>query len=161
MFRRTIASTRFLVAGPTAGHRRALGATLIALGARTVREAPSIADAVDQYDYHAPDVVCLDWAGPDFDAGQVVASLWARIGSGRRPQVLVVMDHPTRALVERCRQLGVFAVIRKPYAPRTMGEKIMAALAGPARPVAVSVDARPLAVGARAVGQPLASSSSG
>lgn len=143
MFRRSIHSVRFLIVGPSPAHRRVLASTLNALGARTVREAASVDAAIDGYDIHAPDLICLDWAIPGLDGEAVLTGLWSRIGRGRRPQVLVFTDQPTLSVVERCRELGVFAVIRRPYAPRTMADKVMAALAAAARDGAIAVDARP------------------
>jgi CheY-like chemotaxis protein len=109
-------------------HRKTLVVTLQALGARIVREAGSASEAIAGFEDHAPGVILLDWNMPVMDGGQFVERLWDLLGDRARPHVMVVTAYPTRRTGEHCRDLGVAAVIRKPFAPRTVAEKIIGAL---------------------------------
>jgi two-component system chemotaxis response regulator CheY len=146
MLHRAFQDTRFLVVDDVQSHRKTLVVTLQALGARVVREAGSAHEAIAQFEDHAPGVVLLDWNMPVMDGGQFVARLWDMLGERPRPHVMVVTAYPTRRTVEQCRDLGVAAVIRKPFAPRTVAEKIIGALSGRAHPDAARRDARPPAI---------------
>jgi two-component system chemotaxis response regulator CheY len=144
MLHRAFLDKRFLVVDDVLSHRKTAVLTLQAFGARTVREAPSAFDAIAHFEDHAPDVILLDWNMPIMDGGQFVECLWELLEDRPRPHVLVLTAYPTRRLVDRCRELGVLAVIRKPFVPRTLAEKIIGALTGRLHAELVRVDARPI-----------------
>lgn len=101
-------------------------------GARNVVEATDGAEALEQFNAHAPDVVILDWVLPVLDGIEVLQMIRNR-KSSPNPFVPVIMltAFSERRHVIQARDAGVTEFMIKPVSPKALYERVAAVLLKP------------------------------
>ncbi|MFO1152015.1 MAG: response regulator [Alsobacter sp.] len=105
--------------------RKIIRSMLEPVGIRQIIEAPDGAEALQRLTQFRPGLIVLDWNLPVFSAFDLLSVLRdpARSAETAIP-VIVVTSAPTRGVIERAAQRDVIHVLRKPFAPKALWQRI-------------------------------------
>jgi two-component system, chemotaxis family, chemotaxis protein CheY len=75
------------------------------------------------------DAIVLDLQMPDMDGVEFLRTLRQRALHGRTPVVVATSERDDSPLLEEIRQMGVTAIVKKPWKPRELAEAVRRACA--------------------------------
>jgi CheY-like chemotaxis protein len=77
------------------------------------------------------DAIVLDLQMPDMNGVEFLRTLRQRALHGQTPVVVATSERDDSPLLEEIRQMGVAAIVRKPWKPRELAEAVRRACAAP------------------------------
>lgn len=100
---------------------------LAQVGLRSVTSVGDVPSALSALHRFSPRFILLDWYLPDHDASQLLHVL-RDPGTSTHPDVPVVLISglPTRQLVEHAAAFGIVHLLRKPFSPRQLWQRLAA-----------------------------------
>lgn len=105
--------------------RRIIRNMLEPVGIRHVIEAPDGAEALQRLTQFKPGLIVLDWNLPVLSAFDLLAILRDPSASTETAvPVIVVTASPTRRLIDQAARRDVQHVLRKPFGPKTLWQRI-------------------------------------
>jgi two-component system, chemotaxis family, chemotaxis protein CheY len=105
--------------------RRIIRGMLEPVGIRHVIEAPDGAEALQRLTQFKPGLIVLDWNLPVLSAYDLLSVLRDPSRSAETAiPVIVVTSAPTRGVIEKAAQRDVIHVLRKPFAPKALWQRI-------------------------------------
>jgi DNA-binding NarL/FixJ family response regulator len=122
---RRLAAVPFLVVDDSPFVRRTVKEILHSLAVRIVSDAADGFEALEEARRVQPKVIILDWFMPGFSGSDFMRVLrYSRRSPAPHADVLVITGRPTLSLVSEAQRYGVAAIIRKPFAPRALLERL-------------------------------------
>jgi two-component system, chemotaxis family, chemotaxis protein CheY len=105
--------------------RKIIRSMLEPVGIRHVIEAPDGAEALHRLTQFKPGLIVLDWNLPVLSAYDLLSVLRDPSRSAETTiPVIVVTSSPTRGVIEKAAQRDVIHVLRKPFAPKALWQRI-------------------------------------
>ncbi len=123
---RRLRSLRYCVIDNDRAQRRAVAETLRAFGARTVIEETTPGGALRRFEAIGPDVIVLDWFMPEMSAADFIEAMHRQAPPTMIPRKIVMTGSPTERMVAEARRLAVDAIVRRPFPPRVLLNKLLA-----------------------------------
>jgi two-component system, chemotaxis family, chemotaxis protein CheY len=121
----TFPNVPVLVVDDSAFARRILRGMLETVGMRHVIEAVDGGDALDRLSKFKPSLIILDWVLPVLDAKDVLDVLRdPRASTETRIPVIIMTAHPTRRLINEAARREVRHVLKKPFGPKMLWQRI-------------------------------------
>src|SRR4051812_35020537 len=120
-----LAKTPFLVVDDSPFVRRTVREILYSFSARIIADAADGYQGLDEARKLQPKVIILEWFMPGFSGSDFLRVLrHSRRSPAPDADVLVITGVPTASLVVEAQGFGVAAVIRKPFAPSALLERL-------------------------------------
>ncbi len=118
-----------LLGDESAFARRTVRSMLEQCGIRQIIEASDGADALTRLSQFRPGLIILDWNIPIID-GAGLLDLIREPSSGIDPAIpiMITTTAPTPRLMEQVRARGVSMVLRKPFSPKVLWERLRSCL---------------------------------
>lgn len=142
---RRLARAPFLVIDDSPFVRRTVREILNSVAVRTVADAADGRQGLSEARKYPPRVIILDWVMPVLSGAEFMRVLrYSRESPAPHADVVVITGHPTLKVVADAQRYGVAAIIRKPFSPATLLERLLGPAlrlhrpAEPARAVAPS-----------------------
>lgn len=142
-FARRLKTAPFLIVDDSPFIRRTVREILHSFSVRTIADAADGMQGLEEAVRQPPAVIILDWFMPHLSGGDFIKVLRGTANSpARDADVVVITGIPTLKVVAEAQALGVAGVIRKPFAPQALYDR----LAGPAMRLNQVDDEPPAAV---------------
>ncbi|WP_406858086.1 response regulator [Alsobacter sp. KACC 23698] len=105
--------------------RRLVRGMLLQVGIRDVIDAATGYEALERLAEFRPSLIVMQWEAPEFSAAQVLDIIRdpSRVREINVP-VVVTTQRPTRRLLDEAAERDVQHVLRKPFSPKMMWERI-------------------------------------
>jgi two-component system, chemotaxis family, chemotaxis protein CheY len=121
----TFPNVPVLVVDDSAFARRILRGMLETVGMRHVIEAVDGGDALDRLSKFKPSLIILDWTLPVLGAKEVLDVLRdPKASTETLVPVIIMTAHPTRRLVSDAARRNVKHVLKKPFGPKMLWQRI-------------------------------------
>lgn len=105
--------------------RRIVKGMLDHVGIRHVVDAPDGGDALQKLTLFKPSLIILDWDAPLLSAFDLLTILRDPEASTETGVPVIVMSAaPTRRVVEQAAEHGIHHLLRKPFAPKALWQRI-------------------------------------
>ena len=128
-FARRLKATPFLIVDDSPFIRRTVREILHTFSVRHISDASDGMQGLEEAVRHSPQVIILDWFMPHLSGAEFIKVLRTTPNSpARDADIVVITGIPTLKVVAEAQALGVAGIIRKPFAPRALFDR----LAGPA-----------------------------
>jgi CheY-like chemotaxis protein len=122
---RRLAQTPFLVIDDSPFVRRMVREILHSFSARVVADAADGFQGLVEARRQPPKVIILDWFMPGFSGLEFLHVLRdSRRSPAPHADVLIITGKPTLKLVTEAQKFGVGAIIRKPFAPKALLDRL-------------------------------------
>ncbi|WP_460451360.1 response regulator [Alsobacter sp. SYSU BS001988] len=105
--------------------RRLVRGMLLQVGIRDVTDAATGYEALERLAEFRPSLIVMQWEAPEFSASQVLDIIRdpSRVRETNVP-VVVTTQRPTRRLLDEAAEREVQHVLRKPFSPKMLWERI-------------------------------------
>ncbi len=123
---RRLARAPFLVIDDSPFVRRTVREILNSVAVRTVADAADGRQGLSEARKFPPRIIILDWVMPVLSGSEFMRVLrYSRESPAPHADVVVITGHPTLKVVADAQRYGVAAIIRKPFSPATLLERLM------------------------------------
>ena len=121
-----------MIVDDSAPMRVLLRAALTSMGVRSVREAASAGEALEQLHAAPADVLLLDFAMPSMTGPEFLRALDGETARAARPPcVVMISGYEDRGSYDQARGAGVDAFVTKPISFAALVSRLEAAMNGP------------------------------
>lgn len=123
---RRLARVPFLIIDDSPFVRRTVRQILQSISVRSVTDASDGSMGLSEAAKLPPRIIILDWVLPVLSGGEFMRELrYSRESPAPHADVVVITAHPTLKVVAEAQRYGVASIIRKPFAPGLLLERLM------------------------------------
>jgi two-component system, chemotaxis family, chemotaxis protein CheY len=121
-----------LMAEPSVHMRRIMREVLTRSGIRRLLEATDGAEAIEMFATAIPDLIILDWDMPMLTGEEFIRlARTPQTSPAPKVPILMTLNNPQRAIIEKSIALGVSDVLLKPFSPKALWQRMDSIIKNP------------------------------